>query len=184
MRKRRQAFTLIELVMVLAVIGVLSALMVPSFAGNRAKAELREAAKQLWTTARFAQQHAVLRGVECRLVIIESPGEEGPGFRVEVATDDEDNAEGYATLRAGPIRSVTLPDGVFFDAVLIDGETRAASGDRVVRFMPSGAADAASIGVTDGQSTWTIAVYPHGGRCELFDRAIPNLPNQREDLDA
>lgn len=187
MPRRAHAFTLIELIVVLAVIAVLSTVIVPSFSANRAKAQLRESAKQLWTTMRFAQQHATLHHTPCRLVLIEHPGgnnNAGPGFRVEVASSDPDNADGYTTLRAGPIRSATFPAGVTFGRILIAGESATAAGTRVIRFTATGQTDAATIQVTDGQQTWSIAIDPNNGRCQLFDTALSTLPHTREDLDA
>lgn len=57
MRKRRHAFTMLELVMIIAVVGILTAVMIPRL--NNADAALHNAARQLVSHIRYTQHLAI-----------------------------------------------------------------------------------------------------------------------------
>lgn len=179
---RHNAFTLIELMVVVTVIGVLAGLAVTSFHGSYDKATLDEAAYELYTTVRYAQQYAVTHQRACRVVLIEDRSGNRPGYRIEVEATDPDADEAFTVLHTGAGKPTDLPNRVRFARVLIEGVEE--GGDHVVTFRPTGSADAAVIQLTNDLRTWSILIEPNTGRAKLVGQAVNQTPNFREDLDA
>jgi type II secretion system protein H len=65
----RRAFTLIELILVLAILAILVAVAIPSFEGTAKKGGGKECAGQLMALARYAHSQAIADGVSYRLNI-------------------------------------------------------------------------------------------------------------------
>ncbi len=179
---KHRAFTLIELMVVVAVVGVLAGLAVSSFHGSSSKATLDEAAHGLHVAVRYAHQYAVTRQRVCRVVLIEAGRDQEPGYRLEVETTDPDVDDAYTVLRSGVTRPTDLPARVRFAQVLIEGSE--GSEGRVVTFQPTGEADSSVIQLTDGHRTWSLLIEPNTGRSKLVNRVVGQTPNLREDLDA
>lgn len=89
--RRRSAFTLIEIIAVVAIIGMIMGLGVPMLGGSRFD-PLRNEADEIADRLRFARQRAVMTGVPHRLLI---DLEEG-GYLIEWFVD-ENRAFGRAT---------------------------------------------------------------------------------------
>ena len=62
MSKPRPAFSLVEVLIVIAVVGILSATALPSFTRARARAELTSATTRFSRTVGVARQAAIMRG--------------------------------------------------------------------------------------------------------------------------
>src|SRR5687767_14573397 len=62
MSKLRPAFSMVEILVVIAIVGLLSAIMLPSFTKARARAELRSATNRFQRTVGVARQAAIMRG--------------------------------------------------------------------------------------------------------------------------
>ena len=62
MAKSRPAFSMVEILVVMAVIGILSAVALPSFTRARARAELNSATNRFSRTVGVARQAAIMRG--------------------------------------------------------------------------------------------------------------------------
>jgi prepilin-type N-terminal cleavage/methylation domain-containing protein len=63
--RRQSGFTLMELMIIIAIIGVLIGIAVPNFLGWLPKYRLRSAADELFTNLNLAKMAAVRRGEEC-----------------------------------------------------------------------------------------------------------------------
>ncbi len=62
MSRSRPAFSMVEVLVVIAIIGILSAVALPSFARARAQAELSSATNRFSRTVGVARQAAIMRG--------------------------------------------------------------------------------------------------------------------------
>ncbi|MEM1026611.1 MAG: type II secretion system protein [Planctomycetota bacterium] len=186
-RRAEYAFTLLEILVTLLVIGVLAGMIVPAIGGGRDKAQVRDASQALWQAARFTQQRAVLRGMDHRLVLLMDGTEGGPGFRIEVVDDDAENEDGYARLTTGAFKPQTFARGVTFGTVRVLGETPSVEGRVAIDFRAAGDADAAAVVLTswspDALVAYSLLVSPNSGRVQRVDRWVDTPPNDREDLD-
>lgn len=186
--KSSRAFTLIEVMVVLIVVGVLAGMIVPAVADRREKSKLRSASQQLWQAAQYTHQRAVLRGVDHRLVLLPFgeglPGEgDSPGYRIEAV--DEEGETGYTPITAGAYKPARFPQGVVLAAVEIAGEPESVGGERVIGFRATGQADAAAVVLmtTGREEAHSVLVSPNSGRAERVELWVDMLPNDREDLD-
>lgn len=141
---RRPGFTLVELIVVLAILAGIAALVAPSFSRTLASARLRTAASDVRTTLARGRALAVAAAKERTVAFDLSRGEFG--------VDNE------AVRR--------LPDTIRLGAVL-PGEERRERGGVRVRFFPDGSGEEAEISVTaeDG-GTLRVTVDPLTGLSE------------------
>ncbi len=190
MPPRPRGFTLIEIMVVVVIIGILSAAAVPSMVDSYRRATLRTEVDQLIHTLRYAQRMAVVKGRSLRVVIVvddvEADGRST--YRLELASEDLDQPEPYVKANGGAVKPVTLPAELRFRDVTIDaGEyvlSAANSGlSYALRFFADGSADAVLLQLGDGVSTQTIWVEASTGHVGRLSEDQPPPP-PREDLDA
>ena len=124
--RRPPGFTLVELIVVLAILGALAALAVPSFSRTIASARLRAGATEVRATLARARALAVYGG-QARSVVFDLD-------RGEYGIDNE------ALLRR-------LPDPVRWEALRVVSERKERGGARVL-FFPDGGAEEAEVTVT------------------------------------
>lgn len=122
---RREGFTLVEVIVVLAILAGLAALVAPSFSRTIASARLRSAASDVRTSLARGRALAVASAKERTVAFDLSRGEFG--------VDNE------AVRR--------LPETIRLGAVL-PGEERKEEGNVRIRFFPDGSGDEAEISVT------------------------------------
>jgi len=141
---RSKGFTLVELIVVMAILAVVTALVTPSFSRTLASARLRSAASDVRTSLARGRALAVAAAKERTVVFDLSRGEFG--------VDNE------AVRR--------LPETIRLGAVL-PGEERMEEGNVRIRFFPDGSGDEAEISVTaeDG-GTLRVTVDPLTGLSE------------------
>jgi len=141
---RSEGFTLMELIVVLAILVAVAALAAPSFSRTVASARLRSAASDVRTSLARARALAVASARERTVAFDLSRGEFG--------VDNE-------AVRI-------LPETIRLGAVL-PGEERQGRGNVRVRFFPDGSGDEAEISVTaeDG-GTLRVTVDPLTGLSE------------------
>lgn len=122
---RRAGFTIVELLVVLAILAAIAGLVTPSFSRTIASARLRTAASDVRSTFARARALAVASARERSAVFDLSKGEFG--------VDNE-------TVRF-------LPETIRLGAVLPGGDRRDRGSVRV-RFFPDGGGDEAEVSVT------------------------------------
>jgi type II secretion system protein H len=180
---RHSAFTLVEVMVVVVIIGVLAGMAVVSMGASSGAAGLRASAAQLKHAAEYAHGYAATRGVACRLVF----DTEGGRFFLEREKDALAEPGQYEVMTEEGMRPVTLPTGVTFGEVRIEaagaGGAGGATQAKVVTFRPTGEADAAAVEVTAGERTWTLRIAPATGRCELLEGKATEMLTDRMDLD-
>lgn len=154
----RKAFTLVELLVVLAIIGVTAAIVVPNLRGSFGGMRVREAALTLSQTIRLAQVLAVDRQRTVRLHI------ESDRYRMELATDPA--SEQFAPAPGEMGVPVTLPENVLFEEVSsatdVDGSTD------VLVFEPDGTWSAGRLVLTDGLERYLVWIRSGFGHIEVI----------------
>ena len=127
-----KGFTLIETMVLVAIIGVLVGLTIPSFASYLAKQKVIGARSQLMADIQYARSLAIARRTT---------------FRIDFQADQ------YQLILPGPdevIRQKTAPDGVTYTA------------DADPNFYPWGLSDACNIQVSNFKKTSTVSLLPNG----------------------
>lgn len=183
-RTGNKGFTLVELTVVLMIIAVATTLVVPQVLGSITSVRLRESARDLLVAARYAHDFATTRRRVCRLVI----DTKQQTYHIEYQSDPQRRPHEFKSMSGGPIKLKRLGKGVEFAHVAIDPTRRPWSDDReaagVITFDPTGGADAAIVQITNGKRTSSLLIERSSGRATLLDRAVDQLPGDREDLDA
>ena len=184
---RPAAFTLIEVMVVVVVIGVLSAAVLPSLGGPLAKRRLSGAAGDLHLAVRHLQEVAVLNRRTCRLLLQPASDGEAGRYAAEFAEVELDAESAFSTLKDAALPATTLPAGVRFGDFQLAADADAAPGvprgGAAVRFFADGTADAAVLPLTDGRAVWSVLVSPNNGRARLIAGVVDEVPGGREDLD-
>ena len=181
--RKRLAFTLVELMVVVAIIAVLSGMAIPQFFGRSQAVALRQSTRELLDAARYAQHLAVTQRRNFRLVIDPREGR----FEIQGQDDPERQPDSYGKLKYGVIRSGRLPEGVRFGDIRIDsgeGTTAADWDEQFITFTPTGGADAAIIQIGNEKTVYSLLISSTTGRAQLVRGAEDQLPNDRLDLDA
>ncbi|MDD5722758.1 MAG: GspH/FimT family pseudopilin [Syntrophales bacterium] len=143
-------FTLLELIVVLIIIGIASALVVPRIVGGMGSLDVKAASGKVAASLRYARSQAVSRKVQYaavfdlehnRLTIVSS----GEGADEK----DEDDAESGETPGELQEKTYDLPERVFFERMPVEDEYVKdeeidAESFRIV-FYPSGGSDGGGI---------------------------------------
>lgn len=147
-RRRVRGFTLVELLVVLAIIAIVAGVLAPYARGSSAAMRLQDAALTLATHVRYAEALAIQSEQTARLRI----DTRRQGYSVEIA---EDVARGTYVVAPGMGREfIPLPDGVVFvDA----GGKSGINGDELV-FDPDGDWSVGDLALSNGASTINIRI--------------------------
>jgi Tfp pilus assembly protein FimT len=171
---------LVELMVVVAVIAVLAGMTLPRLWGGAARWRLRGSAQRLMAAARYAHDFAATRRCQARLII-----QAEQGLYVVAAPTGQDGE--YVPLTGGPGRQESLGEGLGFGRVLVEPCAapldEADEGLLMVRFLPTGEADAAVLEVRNDKHVYSVIILPAGGRVELAADEVTELPESRVDLD-
>lgn len=107
---RRQAFSLVELLVVIAVLGALMAVAIPAINSFRQSGGVRQSVGMLTDLATLARQNAVSRNKPTALVITRTPG---PEVRLVAGIAAMDDNRNWSLLE----RWNVLPDDVVLESV-------------------------------------------------------------------
>lgn len=146
-----RGFTLLELIVVLALAGMLAALVAPSFSGTLASARLRAGAAELRATMSFARTLAAAQSRPRSVAIDPATGQ-------------------YGVAGEGGRR---LPEGVRVDSIRVGGavaeygENAGGGPPARVRFFPDGTAEEAEVFLSSsGGGSMRVSVDPLTGLAE------------------
>lgn len=108
-------FTLVELLVVLVIIGVMSAVVLPRVTGSMGSLTQKTASRKVCASLRFARSRAVSEGTTMVALVDRAKGQlvvgRGSDFENEAAAAEETGGEALPENR----RSYTLPEGVSFE---------------------------------------------------------------------
>lgn len=137
-------YTLIEVVMVIAVLSLLSTIILPDFKKTLSKYKLEVAARELAQNIRLAQQKTITEGVTYKIVF------------------DLHRMDNYQLLAGRRGKLIKLPSGVLLDW------TTYSDVDKTLSFNPSGAPNrGGTIAITSGKNTLYVIVSVATGRVRV-----------------
>jgi len=137
-------FTLIEVVLVIAILGLLSVVAIPNFKNTLAKYKLETAAKELAQNIRVTQQKSITKGVSCKIVL------------------DLNRKDNYIMMSGSRGKMIKLPPGVRLDW------TTYSEVDKTIAFYPTGAPNrGGTIAITNGRDTLYVIVSVSTGRVRI-----------------
>ncbi len=136
----RDGFTLLELIAVLAVVGVALSVAMPSISSGLQRWRLREAVREMSTMVKFARNQAVTRRQSLQVVLDRARNM----YWLDRASMAQDVEQAYEK----GMRVYELPDGVRFGQVSIGG--RDSDDERLgLVFSPYGTTRAATLQIVD-----------------------------------
>lgn len=137
-------FTLLELVVVLLIIGVMTALVTPRLIGSWTKMNLKSSAQKISSSLRYARSLAVSEQITYHAVFdLEKNGlfikAEKPIYNDDNDLQDENDSTETDNSQTEKPRSESyfLPDGVHIEKVMI-GNDEIDSGEFEIAFYPAG----------------------------------------------
>lgn len=152
------AFTLIEILVVIILLGVVAGLAVPNFNSTYEKFLLGETAKDLSFFMRYAQNRAVMKSQNHRLVFDLQDSK----YWLEEQENDTDNLsqeEVFAGISGRFGRIFKIPEGIFLETEKTH-----------IFFYPDGKIDKARIYLSDKKKNYlTISTYEQDGYVQTFD---------------
>lgn len=141
----RNGYTLIEVIMVIALLGLLSTIALPDFKKTMTKYKLEVAAYELAQNIRLTQQKSISEGITYKIVF------------------DLNQKNSYQMLSSGRGKLIKLPSGVFFDW------TTYSEVNKTLSFNPSGAPNqGGTIAIVNGDdNTLYVIVSVATGRVRV-----------------
>lgn len=154
----RRGFTLLELIVVLAMMGILAGMIVPRMGRGMDVRELQATAARLAATAKTARELAIARQETCALELELGRG----GYAL--AVPDREGRERWQALHTSWAKQLLLPDGITFGGLRTPEGEVAHSGTQYVQFRPDGTCTGAAVRVQRGDHVLQVIVHPHSGR--------------------
>jgi type II secretion system protein H len=181
--KSHRGFTLIELMVLVVIMGIVSAMAIPNLSRSLANASLRAAARDLMTATQYARNYAVTHQTQTRLLL----DTENNRYMLLARRTDDDGQSQFAQMTLAMTGTRELGRGVKFGEVEIQPSTAdeapSDDGESQVNFDPLGQADAAVIQLVNDRHMWTLYVAPSTGRLTLTEGDQAPPPQDRQDLD-
>lgn len=185
--RRRDGFSLMELLLVIVLIGMATAVAIPSFTGTFRGARLRSAARTVAMAARFARSSAVLHQQDMALIFYPGRNEfELVSIRDSAAASDRERfldsrearavagllgEEPAASDPAAALPAIEselvrpLPEGVGILEVAVNGEVIDIEGSYLANFYANGMSDEFAVRLVDESGRGAeIAMDPLSGQ--------------------
>lgn len=137
----RAGFSLLELIIVVTLLGIMSAGIVPVFQGTFTSVEGEHAVRDLISTIRYAQERAVTDATEYRLYL--NPDENEYWVARMTGYDPEDREKVFETIDDRGSEAAVLPSHVEMQRPRARKDREA--GGYYIAFFPNGACDDAKI---------------------------------------
>lgn len=170
-KSRASGFTLIELIIVLVLMGVITALVVPRLTRSLSRMNAESSARQIASILRLARSQAVTEKIPYLAMFdMDTHTLSVVGYQIR---KEEDLSDAEIKRPMGPSVYV-LPDGIRFkEGVLSNGET-ITTGAFQMAFFPGGGTSGGEVGLDDNEGrSFSIVLDTITGSVKINeDRAI------------
>jgi general secretion pathway protein H len=182
-RNRISGFTLVELIIVLVLLSVATALVVPRLAGSLGRMNAESTARRISSALRFARSHAVTEKVSYlaifdmdthTLSVMATPRSDEKESD-EADPDDTDSNNAEISGPQGPMVYI-LSDGIRFkEGVPLDGET-VTTGAFVMGFFPGGGTTGGKVILQDDRErVFSVVLDRITGSVKVYDKNETDL---------
>ena len=171
------AFTLLELVVTIALLAVMAGLIVPRMAGSTNRAQVHEAAARFAHTARTVRELAVSRHAECALEIDLTRG----GYEVLMQSNSEGVVQ-MKTLRFSWLKGRRWPESVHVERYSTPDRKSATGGVQRLSFHPDGRTSGATVLFVCEPYRSQVVIGQHTGRIAYGDPKTTIFPPEQVDL--
>lgn len=155
----RKAFSLIELLLVIVLMGVVAAVSVPNFSKTYGRMQLKQAAEDVQYLMNYGQSRAVIRSLPHRLVWDEEVRR--CWLAEEKAEDDPASQEkSFQRIPGRWGREMVLPPGI-----------QAVSSQAYFQFYPDGTIDKGTVLLCAKENCYTVSTQEKRGRVMMFEAA-------------
>ncbi len=162
---RGAGFTLLEIILVVAITLIVSAVAVPSFMRSYQMANLRSASRTVVTAGKYARNMAVLQQRQMTLFFNATTGEidivavdRASGARVDAFLDARRGRGGDESFATEVQRSQQLPEDVRIAEFRSPSRNQQLDGVYWVNYFPSGVSDSYALRITDRQQRRSVWV--------------------------
>ncbi len=187
----RSAFTLVEIMVAIAVISIAASLGGGVYLGSYQRLQVEKAARQLYMTARYARLLALERQQSVHLGLDRRQGR----FFLITRKEDRSGQSKENVIKDAVCRPVELSESIQLEVVDIktnvytqesgntgDSEDTPSS-EQSVTFRPDGTANAALLQIGNTHCHYTVSVCPITAKVTLTKGTADKVPSTTVDLD-
>ncbi|MCA9075622.1 MAG: GspH/FimT family pseudopilin [Planctomycetaceae bacterium] len=159
-QRERRAVSLVDLVITVLVMGILSAVAAPKFAGALSGYQVETAAQQIAADLNYARKHAIQRSADFTVTFTVSPAQ----YELEGISSLNSDSQSFLIVLTDEGYDVT------FTSVDIDGEFDVTFNEYGMPFTgsPQTAVVSGQIVVRSGSDIRTVSIDPDTGRAEVL----------------
>jgi len=177
----RYGFTLVEMLVVVAIIAIVSSVGVGFYAGTFGRMQVERAARDFLLTARYGRIKAIEQQSQCKIELDVANG----GFWLVVDQLNEETEQTEQTIvRDFYSKPVEFVGAVKFEDIQITPLGSQSSDEQTtIVFSPNGTSQSAVIQIGNGKNHYTVSICAATGRATVYQGTSEEVKTKTIDLD-
>lgn len=155
---KKDGFTLIELMIVIAIIAILSAIVVPNYISHRNNQQVTRAAREIYSVLQDAKMKAINENTSIIVLFSAGVGSSGT-YRV---FEDINNDDAFDAVQDREISSGQMPPGITMADIDFSGDAQATFNHMGMPMRSNGAMDFGSVEVSNSGRCSSIIINSSG----------------------